>query len=453
MNSKPVVSQAPDESLVLEPEGTFSLSNSAEGLAAELHAREAAFGSDAVYSAYVKVMTGVLAAGLLVVMLLNVIVDPYEFFGSPEVRGINKYNSDVNVGGQRRTKSLQMKSHDYMIVIGGSSRVMRSIDPDSEVFEGRPAYNAGIFGTNMVELEKVLDEALKREDLEQIYLGLDFLMFSTGRGYSGDMLSSGFAGVPKWKILLESTVSADALAASIDTLEINRKSPDQGAYLSEDGFVIDERESKPALPYRREKFDAMLSKNFMIDPETYAAFQYDPNRMRMLKSILMKCQEKGVGVTLFLPPVHARQLETIDVMGLWPVFEFWKKDLVEVVASGELAEARVSLYDFTGYDIYTTEPIPPYKSTKDMVYWSESSHAREALGELVLQRLTGHGASDLPEDFGVLLTAENIASHLETVRREREVYIAENPDERRAVLRLYHQTAPERFRNRLGSGG
>ncbi|NEQ87322.1 MAG: hypothetical protein F6K26_47080, partial [Moorea sp. SIO2I5] len=107
------------------------------------------------------------------------------------------------------------------------------------------------------------------------------------------------------------------------------------------------------------------------------------------------------------------QWESLRVSGLWPELEKWKSRLVEITA----------VWDFSGYNSITTEAIG--EGMKN--YW-DSSHYREEVGDLILNRLFSYQSQTVPEDFGVLITPENVESHLGKIRNERESWAENNPD-------------------------
>jgi hypothetical protein len=47
---------------------------------------------------------------------------------------------------------------------------------------------------------------------------------------------------------------------------------------------------------------------------------------------------------------------------------------------------------------------------------------------LVLNRLFDYQSGTVPDDFGILITSDNIESHLAQIRSQREVWAAQNPE-------------------------
>ncbi len=69
-------------------------------------------------------------------------------------------------------------------------------------------------------------------------------------------------------------------------------------------------------------------------------------------------------------------------------------------------------YDFSGFNSVTMDPMNYY----------EESHYRYRVGDMIIARIFG-GKAKLPDDFGVMVTRQNICGHLENQKRELEAYL------------------------------
>mgnify|MGYP006439608139 FL=1 len=75
--------------------------------------------------------------------------------------------------------------------------------------------------------------------------------------------------------------------------------------------------------------------------------------------------------------------------------------------------------DFSVYHKLTAEKVPTDKNTKMKYHW-ESSHYKNELGKIVLDRLIGDSEYT---DFGVELNLENIDKHLKQQEINRHKFI------------------------------
>ncbi len=79
------------------------------------------------------------------------------------------------------------------------------------------------------------------------------------------------------------------------------------------------------------------------------------------------------------------------------------------------------LWDFSGYNSITTEPIT------DMKNFTDRGHYTRKIGDLILNRLFHYQEEKVQDDFGILITPTNIESHLEKIRTAQELWAKNNP--------------------------
>ena len=93
------------------------------------------------------------------------------------------------------------------------------------------------------------------------------------------------------------------------------------------------------------------------------------------------------------------------------------------------------VWSFSGYNSITTEPI-----SDNMKNYIDPSHYRSEVGDLIINRLQKHQQEKVPNDFGILLTSDNVEFHLKKVRADREAWAVKNPEEVNLVkaLRINH---------------
>lgn len=389
--------------------------------------------------------SGRLAAGALAVQLSMAacvaIVDPYDVTGIVAVPGINAEKTHRIEGGARVERSLRLWLSDHDTLILGGSRAWVGIDPAGRTLASLNAYNAAVPGATMTEIHAIGSFALANEQPKRVIISLGFSMFEADRTTERDFSASGFDGDPMPLVYARSLLSPEAFIDALQTVRANvtgTRTSDRS-----DGF---HRRLSPDCNYRR-AFTDVLAKKFLVEPWHYAHFEYDAGRVRQLEELLRRFSAAGVEVILFTSPVHARQLEAIAAMGLYPVFERWLSDLAATVDRVNVSRATkrpVTLWDFTGYNSITTEKIPgPNDRATKMVWYWDSSLYTPALGELVLSRMLGRGAPP-PADFGVRLDGRSLAAVLRSKRVMRTAYAIAHPEEVKDVPRLVAMTSDTR---------
>jgi hypothetical protein len=178
----------------------------------------------------------------------------------------------------------------------------------------------------------------------------------------------------------------------------------------------------------RDLFIKILTRNFLVSQETYGGFVYAPDRLDLLRELIAACRADDIALYIFIAPTHARDLESLRILGLYPLFEQWKRDVTRIItedAAQHPDKQPLQLWDFTGYTSLTIEDVPTANERgKQMQWFWESSHFKKELGDLVLNRLFRlHNATPTaPEDFGVLLSVDMIEAHLAHIREQQKRY-------------------------------
>jgi hypothetical protein len=382
-------------------------------------------------SAYLRVFLLTVCAGLLVTLTTNAMVDPYGI--TPWSKGTARQRVLQHLFGARTITSIRLGLFPYDAVILGTSRAA-VLPPDHPAFEGRRVFNAALMQSSMVELGSVFDFAADRQSLDSVVVGLDFLAFSDQRTVGGDFERSAFAGRSPWLILAGLLVSGQTLKQSVVSLE---RPEGDGP-----GIIELVARGGGGETSTRDRFDRVLQ-YFLTYPPTYACYRYDPGRLEILGRMLERARSDGFRVVLYFSPIHARMLETLRALGLYETFESWKRGVTRRVAEAADRGARVSLWDFSGYNPITTEPIPD--GDRPMRWYREPSHYREELAGILLSRMLPEDApSAYADGFGVRLTPENVDAHFERDRRAREAWAGAQPREVGDVERRARRTEDRR---------
>jgi len=397
---------------------------------------------------YLKVHAILLGCGLVSFLTFNLVVDPEDRFSLFVRPGFNQEKTEAMEKGGRVPKSRALERGRYDTVFLGTSRVENGLDPQHPVFTGQRVYNAGLGRTNFYEIYQVFDFVRKLGTTKTIVLGLDLQQFSGKRSISGDFLDSRFAGKTSWLSDIQYLASAQTFLASWTTVQKNRAG-ERSLYTAQ-GLRDRTLLYDPTHINHRDLFVKILTRNFLVSQETYGGFEYAADRLDLLRQLIAASRAAGISLHLFIAPTHARDLESLRVLGLYPIFEQWKRDLTRIIAEDAAHhpdEPPLRLWDFTGYTSLTTEDVPTSNERgKQMQWFWESSHFKKELGNLVLNRIFNfHDATHpIPEDFGVLLSSDTLEAHLARTREQQKRYHETHAPEVAEVEYLAHITS--RFR-------
>lgn len=371
--------------------------------------------------------------------IFNYWVDPYRLLRAEDSAGLASEKTQISNSGMRRSKALAIEREKFDTLILGSSRAEIGIDPKQAAFSGSTVYNAALSGANFYETRKVFDFSLEHQDLKRVFIGLDFFGFSDRRTVTQDFALSDFNREARFGVenSLKYLLSKDIFLESLRTVRANylgKKEPYtvEGMNLHfEQMHEVDQRKL----------FDEVLRTIFFINPEIYVGFRYSTGRVDALKDVVATCKKRGIKLYIFISPIHARQTEALIDMGLYSVFERWKRDLA--LAVDEMNQLHpdataTTLWDFSGYNVYTTETVPPagVRGRKMKWYW-ESSHYTKELGNVVIETILSGNAKN---GFGVVLTPGNIDVVLADAKEGRNNYIRTAPNEVEEVKRLANET-------------
>jgi hypothetical protein len=129
---------------------------------------------------------------------------------------------------------------------------------------------------------------------------------------------------------------------------------------------------------------------------------------------------RHIQVRLFTNPRHALAEHMLAKNGHWPEVEQWKIALA-ALASRHQAGCDMKIFDFSGFNSVTSEPIDHMTSRQGLAHFWEASHFKDNVGHLILRRMFTDDAT-LPADFGRELNNATVADINALNARERQDY-------------------------------
>jgi len=377
------------------------------------------------YRRYSLILLAVILVESLLFALFNLVVDPYGVMNSPIISKVNRLKPEIN-DHVMLYKAIAVTRIKPKVIFLGSSRTEFGLDPKHPVFANSPStYNLALTGANMYPAMRYLQHAIANQPkLQQVVIGIDLFMFSNLSEIPSDFSEARLGRetiVPQ--DALNVLFSLDAFQASRDTININKKDSKSIGYFYPDGrrderyYVKHVYENKPTLLI----FKEVINKIHFRAPEEDKNYQVSNSLLSNFQTIVTLCKQRNIDLKVLISPSHVTEWEALRAGGIWPILEQWKRELVKIAP----------VWDFSGYNSITTEAIG-----NDMKNYIDNSHYRKEVGDLVLNRILHYNEESVPADFGVLLTPENIESHLDNIRSDREIWAKNNPVVVEFVLNL-----------------
>jgi len=145
-----------------------------------------------------------------------------------------------------------------------------------------------------------------------------------------------------------------------------------------------------------------------------------------LRAIIQTCQTKNVKLFLFTNPQHAETLESYHILGCWASYQEWLRKIARIVADQNIKNPlnSIELWNFSGYSSVTTSHLGP--DTKwENIYFSDPYHFNRTVGDIIQDKLTGQrlAAIPAPEDFGTILTPDNVEEVLHLMDAKRALFL------------------------------
>lgn len=376
----------------------------------------------------------VAGAGALACMALVALVDPYRLYRLLERPGFNQ----VKIQPERYQKEIKLagaRAAGANLLILGNSRAEIGLDPDYPALaaSGLSPYNLALAGTRLQVAREQLEQlGAGGQHARRLIVGVEFLDFpidpdSVQPPAPPTVLATPLASLA-WRF--DALFSIDSVLDALKTVR-SQRNPDASSMTARGFNPLREyrqlaRDEGYYALFRQRALDyaARLKKmpRGLVTRASGSAREFD-----QVQAIMALGVKDGASIDLVIYPYHAQIMALLDEAGMAPLFEQWKTRLATQVAALRAAhpQARVTLWDFSGYGPYQCEAIPPKGERKAQTRWYwEAGHFKAELGNLMLERML---APQRESAFGFALTPERIDANRARVAGERAACLAANP--------------------------
>jgi hypothetical protein len=377
-------------------------------------------------------------AGLAVLTgAVNLLVDPYEVFGTPRIAGIS-LSKPVTKNHAMLAKTSQVARFRPVTVVIGSSPVHIGIDAAAPFWPQAmgKVYDYGIPGVYETSTSlRILQEAVATGGVKNAVVFFDFQNFFSPENPDPALLEAErrFQFLPDGKANPDSRLqraydmflSAGTIGALIDSLTtVVLQGGSNVLNLAPDGSgteadFIDAARNDGMHDLFAQK-DAVEAERAAKVAPIMAGWRGPLPDMDAVAAIIAFARDHDVKLTLAIAPHHVDALELYWRAGLWPRVEQLKTELTALAAA---QGGAVTLWDFLDYSSFTTEPVPRAGDRRTPTSWFwEPTHFKKQLGEVMIERMFGGEAPA----FGVMLTQANVSARNADIRVHRQSFVCEH---------------------------
>ncbi|KHK01878.1 hypothetical protein [Desulfovibrio sp. TomC] len=361
---------------------------------------------------FLAVFLAVVAVGCGAAAVFSVGIDPYGVFGTPPIPGL----STAKTKPDHVTKPYVVLRGNYDAIIVGSSRSRDIFCPDlAALYPGEAVncYNGGMAHADFAMARRMLVHANTVTPLKRAVIALDFFGFNTGYTPFDKTDAERFLGQPgrlPGDILSDVCrllFSRDALAKGAQCVINSRPSPRPAV-----------SPAVPAAPAATPLAPAMAAATELSAQHNPfvgfypAVLQFYHNyalsnprtgvsSLTDFKSLLHYCRDNGIETYVLINPFHAVLFDVLREAGLWDTYLAWRRAIIAMTVEANAGGPgpRIALWDFSGYNAVTTEPVLTAAGLRDeLTYFADTFHYKRNVGNLMLRRMVA--GEDAVPDFG-----------------------------------------------------
>lgn len=354
------------------------------------------------YSSFNAIFLKTFLGSSLALALFNLLADPFAVMGVARVKAWNYTKPDLG-NHIRLYKAVDLANQDIKTLVIGASRVEEGIDPNQDnLVAHQPAYNLAMAGATLYEQSRYLAHAIQTQpNLETVILGIDlWLLYSElpsfRPGFDEDRIGQKRLSIEEW---LKINFSFATSEAGLNMVKANRQNPDRENDYSPNGLRTNANADVPFIHWIK----------FVVNrgPESVSDTAFAD-----LQSMFDLCQAHNIKLIVFTTPAHASHVEALHISGNGHLIEEIKRRI----------SAMTPFYDFYGYSQLTYGPL------EETAIYRDSSHFQLSVGDLIVERLLKGQQANVPEDFGIWVTAEHVEARLRQQREARSVWLQDNQE-------------------------
>lgn len=393
------------------------------------------------YRKFNRVILGIAAGILVVFTAFNTWINPLWVTPAPWTN--EKFAEYRPIYRQQRTgKAGIARSTPWKVGFFGSSRVDIALDPMLPQWQGKLAVNLAVSAGTLPETAGILRYTLEHCPLETAIVGIDLGDIS---GAGSGIRTTGYMESPfnpKGEALereLRYVAGVSTFESAMKTLGYwnGRNEPDFSLpeYTPQGHRLRHQDKDHVAAGMRRDAIPHAMkgsARRLKLAESSGGTLPANDWKVQLTKQILEDCKSRKVALKILIPPNHATYISVYHYSGdPDPAFYTDRSALVKLVEESNAAHPEAppaEIWDFNDYHELNCEPLPA--TAKGRMHWFlDGTHARKALGDVMLARMMGWPAEGPGADYGVKLTAENLQQRVDGLKAAYLEFQRKHPDQ------------------------
>jgi hypothetical protein len=355
------------------------------------------------------------------VATLNYQVDPYLIhqWDSAELQRLLPGREKLSPWG----KTYALARFQPQVLYAGNSRTELGLPVQANRFGGRRVFNAALSGASLADAAAMVGHAAIVSKLDTVVWGIDAPSFSMEIGNTD--FDRELVAVDRFYLLRRRLINlkrALSVDMTLDSIRVLRGT--FGNVCQSSLALLGQRDGRCV----RDRIDSLGGTGKAILPRVRDFARGGGPTAEAMQELAQSTQalcRSGTRLRLYINPTHAMTIDALHWSGKWQALEAWQAQLAELAERQRRQGCDVRVFDFSGFNSVTTEAPPQVSRVAEMRNYWETSHYRANVGELVLERMFGHGDAS----FGVELTPQSLAQHQSAQRAARDRYHREHPAE------------------------
>ena len=371
------------------------------------------------------------AAGLPLLLVggvaaTNYVLDPFLIhqWGTPQLQRLRQPVEKLNAWGKTYAMAVYRPETIYL----GNSRTELGLPVAARGAER--VFNAALSGATVGDALRMLGHARELGPLRRVVWGIDAPSFTLSVGNteleSGLLAQDGRYLARRVLMDLQRSVSVDMSRASLDLLAGRAAAvcrPSLAQFGQRDGACI------------RHRIEGWGGTAEVVGPRTREFLRGEGPVEGTFEALELALRNDcAVEWRLYVNPTHAMTIDALYWSGRGPQYEQWLQRLAGMGQKLRAAGCDVRVYDFSGFNAITGEPVPRSGDRAEMRHYWETSHYRETVGDAILARLAGGPAA--VDGFGTELAPATVAARIAQLRASRTSYLQTHPYEAERAHRI-----------------